>query len=109
MASLRHINLRIAMAVAAVTVATCIASAQTRQHMPARKAQSVVVEDMMIVKGDSVEISPIDTVAVKKPSKYDVWEEREVVFSPDPTRAVWNENKKQITIPPIIRVKKTVV
>ena len=23
------------------------------------------------------------------PSAYDVWEEREVTFNPDPTRAVW--------------------
>ena len=38
---------------------------------------------------DSMTVVPVDTIAVRKISKYDVWEEREVVFNPDPTRAVW--------------------
>lgn len=49
--------------------------------------------------GDSLEVSKADSIfaaesdsilaPIKSPSKYDVWEERNDVFSPDPTRAVW--------------------
>lgn len=51
------------------------------------------------VKGDSIENARTDSMfaaesdsilaPVKAPSEYDVWEEREIVFSPDPNRAVW--------------------
>ena len=114
---LRHINLRAVLTAMIITAAACpsLRAQSTRQHMPVRKTQptelsdstaiaalpdsiptgapikgnAVVVEDMLIVKGDSVELSPVDTIAVKKPSRYDVWEMREEAFSPDPTRAVW--------------------
>lgn len=75
-----------------------VSFAQSRQHMPARKAHTAersdssayVVEDMLIVKGDSVDITPIDSIPSVNPlSKYDLWVEREQTFSPDPTRAVW--------------------
>ena len=88
---------------------------QTQRHMPTRKSNitevndsiansslpdsipigqpiignAEVVEDLLTVEGDSVKLMPVDTIAVKKPEKFDVWEEREVEFSPDPTRAVW--------------------
>ena len=44
---------------------------------------------MVIVSGDSVSVTPVDTIAVRNFSRYDVWEERETAFNPDPTRAVW--------------------
>lgn len=75
-----------------------VSFAQSRQHMPVRKAHTAersdssayVVEDMLIVKGDSVDITPLDSIPSVNPlSKYDVWVEREQTFSPDPTRAVW--------------------
>jgi len=39
-----------------------------------------------VVAADSV---AADSVASLQPSRYDVWEERSVVFNPDPSRAVW--------------------
>ncbi len=101
---------------ALLTLSPFAAAAQSRQHMPAKKQQTVevtdsaalaalpdsiptgapvegkavVVEDMLTVAGDSVTVTPVDTVAaVTKINRYDVWEEREVAFNPDPTRAVW--------------------
>lgn len=50
---------------------------------------AVVVEDSFDVEGDSVKIMPADTIAVKPYNRFDVWEERETTFNPDPTRAVW--------------------
>lgn len=74
------------------------------QHLPA-KARTTVPEasaDTLIAvnsaelngitaieEGDSVFMDLTPERAEKKPSKYDVWEEREVNFNPDPTRAVW--------------------
>ncbi len=112
---LRHINLRMMLLALISTLTIGISVGQTRQHMPVRKtvkpeindslamaalpdsipvgapinAKTAVVEDMLIVKGDSVEIDPALTVDVKNPNPYDIWEERETTFSPDPTRAVW--------------------
>jgi hypothetical protein len=51
-----------------------------------------VVEDSITVADDTVDIVPVDTVpvvTVPKGQEYDRWEERSVVFNPDPTRAVW--------------------
>lgn len=53
------------------------------------KNESEVIESSFDIIGDSVYIAPVDTIPVKKPSKYDVWEPRKVEFNPDPTRAVW--------------------
>lgn len=65
-------------------------------------APSVVVEDeLRVTPADSVVITPVDTVAVVDREAFvpdtvlpavkerPEWEEREVVFNPDPTRAVW--------------------
>ena len=109
----RHI-LRIT---ATLTIIICCAvgsAAQSRQHLPTRKGRTVVsdsvatamlpdsipsdgpiseyaaiVEDQLTISGDSVIVAPVDTVSIKPYNRYDVWEEREVVFNPDPTRAVW--------------------
>lgn len=48
-----------------------------------------VVESAITIVDDSLTIQPVDTLAIKKPSRYDVWEPRQVEFNPDPTRAVW--------------------
>lgn len=52
-----------------------------------------------VLQGDSIENARNDSILaaesdsilapMKAPSEYDVWEEREIVFSPDPNRAVW--------------------
>lgn len=48
-----------------------------------------VIEDRIAINGDSVTLTPVDTVPVEPYNPYDVWEEREQTFNPDPTRAVW--------------------
>lgn len=63
---------------------------------------SVVVEDeLRVIPSDSVVITPVDTVAVVDREAFvpdtvssvvkerPEWEERDVAFNPDPTRAVW--------------------
>lgn len=50
---------------------------------------AVVVGDSISVNDGFLELTPVDTVEVKPYNRYDVWEERESNFSPDPTRAVW--------------------
>lgn len=51
--------------------------------------EAAVVADSISLDNGELEITPVDTVEVKAYDKYDVWEEREVSFNPDPTRAVW--------------------
>lgn len=41
------------------------------------------------ISADSLEVVAADTIKVMKYSPYDVWEERETTFNPDPNRAVW--------------------
>ena len=50
---------------------------------------AVVVDDRISLSSDTIKVMPVDTVAVRAFSDYDVWEERNVEFNPDPTRAVW--------------------
>ncbi len=52
--------------------------------------KAAVVEGLEFdTRGDSLSVVSADTVNVVKYSPYDVWEERETTFNPDPTRAVW--------------------
>lgn len=52
--------------------------------------KAAVVEGLEFdTRGDSLSVVCADTVNVVKYSPYDVWEERETTFNPDPTRAVW--------------------
>ena len=52
--------------------------------------KAAVVEGLEFdTQGDSLSVVSADTVNVVKYSPYDVWEERETTFNPDPTRAVW--------------------
>lgn len=59
--------------------------------MPADTMQVVFEGDTVTAATDDEIFSYImaDSVAAKPPSKYDRWEERDSVFNPDPTRAVW--------------------
>ncbi len=54
------------------------------------------VEKNAVVEGlefeadtDSLSVVSADTIKVAKYNPYDVWEERETTFNPDPSRAVW--------------------
>lgn len=52
--------------------------------------KAAVVEGLEFdTRGDSLSVVSADTVNVVKYNPYDVWEERETTFNPDPTRAVW--------------------
>lgn len=52
--------------------------------------KAAVVEGLEFdTQGDSLSVVSADTVNVVKYNPYDVWEERETTFNPDPTRAVW--------------------
>lgn len=52
--------------------------------------KAAVVEGLEFdTRGDSLSVVSADTVNVIKYNPYDVWEERETTFNPDPTRAVW--------------------
>lgn len=52
--------------------------------------KAAVVEGLEFdTQGDSLSVVSADTVNVVKYSPYDVWEERETTFNPNPTRAVW--------------------
>ncbi len=67
------------------------------RHMPVRKAMAAATiasrpDSVEIILGDAEltgSLMPEDTVPPIKESPYDRWEEREVAFNPDPTRAVW--------------------
>lgn len=52
-----------------------------------------VVTDEFRVTADSIRILAADTIPVAKPfdkfSDFDQWEQRDVSYNPDPTRAVW--------------------
>ena len=68
--------------------------AQQAEHLPVKRIHAT---DSISLRPDSVEVVlgriVVDSIAnelpEKKVSKYDVWEEREVAFNPDPTKAVW--------------------
>ncbi len=64
---------------------------------PVEKPSEVVI-DAIQSRGDTLQLMPVDTVPVvaeqlsndtTKVSKLPEWETRDIVFNPDPTRAVW--------------------
>lgn len=72
--------------------------AQDGQHMPSRRVRPAAATDSVapltadeLHTADSVLIVAADSMQAAAPalSRYDVWEEREETFNPDPTRAVW--------------------
>ena len=99
---LRHV------AVLAVLMTLGVASAMA-QHLPVKRQHPAEADSIAALRPDSVGVvlgeaeigaAQVDSIlaaeaasmrnpAPKKPSAYDVWEEREYTFNPDPTRAVW--------------------
>lgn len=89
------------MAVAALCCLVAFAADAQTKHLPVKQQHTAT--DTIAAAPDSVEIvlgeadlrgiiaEMPDTAAVAavKESPYDRWEEREVAFNPDPTRAVW--------------------
>ncbi|MDE6542162.1 MAG: hypothetical protein K2L74_09130 [Muribaculaceae bacterium] len=80
----RRTLLALALAAAAAT-----AAAQDTAQDPAPAADTPAADSELVLEV----VEAPDTAAVEapavRPSAYDVWEEREVAFNPDPTRAVW--------------------
>lgn len=60
-----------------------------REHTPATHFEAVDSE--RFAREDSIWTSQTDSIlsSIKAPSEYDVWEETEYTFNPDPNRAVW--------------------
>lgn len=91
--------LQYAFCISAIFFLSNTLSAQENRHMPARTAHNITdsiadapanVEVTLGETGLSAD-STMTAIAdsIMKESPYDRWEEREVVFNPDPTRAVW--------------------
>lgn len=57
-------------------------------HAPTDSMAPAPEEELEVVLGEAG-VASVDTAAVLRESPYDRWEERSVVFNPDPTRAVW--------------------
>lgn len=83
---------------AAVLFATAAVSAfaVSDEHMPVKRIHAA--SDSVAASSDSllvslgtleIEAAPDSILIPSKKWDYDVWEERETVFNPDPTRAVW--------------------
>jgi hypothetical protein len=69
-------------------------SAQELTEIPVDvAADSVAVTEISLADNDDLSILGTDTIPVAQPferfKEFNAWEEREVVFNPDPTRAVW--------------------
>lgn len=83
-------------AVALVAVIALAASVNTaaQDRRPVRRTHAttdIAVDTIGVAMADSIFQLQVDSVAapLKAPSPYDFWEETEVAFNPDPTRAVW--------------------
>lgn len=86
----------------ALLVCMCVSVALSAQNnrMPVRRGH-IPAADTIAIASDSVPVMVemdetdavkvvLDSIAkVEKKNEYDVWEERDVVFNPDPNRAVW--------------------
>lgn len=64
-----------------------------RGHIPAADTIAIASDSVPVMvemdETDAVKVV-LDSIAkVEKKNEYDVWEERDVVFNPDPNRAVW--------------------
>lgn len=79
-------------AVVAAIVAPMPAAAQERRPVKrTHTAPGIAVDTVGVAAADSTFQALTDSVTevLKPPSPYDFWEETEVKFNPDPTRAVW--------------------
>ncbi|MGN0220349.1 MAG: DUF5683 domain-containing protein [Muribaculaceae bacterium] len=85
---------------AALAAMLCVAASATADEPGSEFPDSIPVgapiEKNAIVegldfetRGDSLDVISADSVKVVKYNPYDVWEERETTFNPDPSRAVW--------------------
>lgn len=88
-----YIRTAVVALVAVVALAASVnAAAQDRR--PVRRTHAttdIAVDTVGVAMVDSLFQQQVDSVAapLKAPSPYDFWEETEVAFNPDPTRAVW--------------------
>lgn len=88
-----YIRTAVVALVAVVALAASVnAAAQDRR--PVRRTHAttdIAVDTVGVAMVDSLFQLQVDSVAapLKAPSPYDFWEETEVAFNPDPTRAVW--------------------
>ncbi len=64
-----------------------------RGHIPAADTIAIASDSVPTVvemaENDAVKVLLDSITKVEKKNEYDVWEERDVVFNPDPNRAVW--------------------
>lgn len=71
-----------------------ICQAQERLHYPTNHTHNtaidtLMVEDMVVLRGDSLDVIAADTIKIEPYNRFDYWEVQETNFNPDPTRAVW--------------------
>lgn len=85
-------------AVLALSATIAVSAENPTRHLPTKHAHNIT--DTIAAAPDSIEvllgetgIIPDETITAiadsLKESPYDRWEERELIFNPDPTRAVW--------------------
>lgn len=62
-----------------------------REHTHTHTLEVALADSVETARQDSLWAATTDSILapLKAPSKYDVWEEREEYFRPDPTKAVW--------------------
>ncbi len=90
----RHITEHPDSAVSAVDSITMVLPQRIPASPVAGQGSEDVVSSEFTASGDSIHIIASDTIPVLAPppgrfDDYDIWEEREELFNPDPNRAVW--------------------
>lgn len=88
-----YIRIAVVALVAVIALAASVNTA-AQDRLPVRRTHAttdIAVDTVGVALADSIFQLQVDSVAapLKAPSPYDFWEETEVAFNPDPTRAVW--------------------
>lgn len=88
-----YIRIAVVALVAVIALAASVNTA-AQDRRPVRRTHAttdIAVDTVGVAMADSIFQLQVDSVAapLKAPSPYDFWEETEVAFNPDPTRAVW--------------------
>lgn len=88
-----YIRIAVVALVAVIALAASVNTA-AQDRRPVRRTHAttdIAVDTVGVALADSIFQLQVDSVAapLKAPSPYDFWEETEVAFNPDPTRAVW--------------------
>lgn len=88
-----YIRIAVVALVAVIALAASVNTA-AQDRLPVRRTHAttdIAVDTVGVAMADSIFQLQVDSVAapLKAPSPYDFWEETEVAFNPDPTRAVW--------------------